>query len=576
MKNIKIFLILATAILLYSKTAYSQGISSVFEYYNMVSETLVKAGDKAASNEFTQFLETVTTRASNYQSQDRGFFDKNDPDYVKDMVDNILSQKGGHLNSWGTISSALKTFNNTYDFVSISSSIKNIGITAKQWNKVVKQLGESVARGNNSWLQWTLAIAETGYYSGKILDDITGIGDDTADILEALIKDKSASELSEIMNGLQEASSIYSAIEYSNMALTDAGKKVLVQNIAIQFLLEEDLRTSSVDELKTQNLYTAVFVDRIWPVPNTYKEEIKLGSEVYKEVVIEYVDNTDYFQPIEEDTNTDLTDENNIDLGDNQSPTPDDESDTNPGDDDLATLPNLGYVAGKASGSTSLFTSNLYTGLEGGGDAPIGSRGEARLNRGGTSTLYSDGINPDIQVQVNSSISQDGYSYSDWGEWNGAGKTLPTLSNAQAERGFWVIGEATHRDNLPTGTATYNGEVQGVGFNGETIGGSVSLNANFGTQTLNGSLDLTRQNGSNWIKLETGDMSYTTGHEYGITFSNTNASVKTPAGATIGGAGANTSGMFVGPEGEEVIGDWAVWNVPDAVGGADGVYRAKK
>lgn len=265
-------------------------------------------------------------------------------------------------------------------------------------------------------------------------------------------------------------------------------------------------------------------------------------------------------------TDSDLTDQTNVDIADNQSPAPDDESDTTPGDDDLAISPFLGYVAGKASGSASLFTSNLRT----------GNNGDDTIRRGSTNTLYSDGINPDIQVQVDSSISEDGYSYSDWGEWNGAGKTLPTLSNAQAERGFWVIGEATHRDNLPTGTATYNGEVQGIGFNGETIGGSVSLNANFGTQTLNGSLDLTRQNGSNWIKLETGDMSYTTGNEYGITFSSTNASVKTPAGATIGGAGANTSGMFVGPEGEGVIGDWAVWNVPDEVGGADGVYRAKK
>ena len=49
----------------------------------------------------------------------------------------------------------------------------------------------------------------------------------------------------------------------------------------------------------------------------------------------------------------------------------------NTDNDEDDNFPNLGFVAGKVLGESSLFTGNLYTGKEGGGDAPIGQRGRS-------------------------------------------------------------------------------------------------------------------------------------------------------------------------------------------------------
>ena len=206
--------------------------------------------------------------------------------------------------------------------------------------------------------------------------------------------------------------------------------------------------------------------------------------------------------------------------------------------------------------------------------------GEARIQRNAVNTFYSDNVKPNIEVTISGTPSSDGYQYTDWGSWDGTGKTIPAFSNKDAERGYYVIGRSTAVDDVPrSGTATYNGEALGIAFNGETIRGSVELFANFNNKEISGSFDLERNDGTPWVELSTGAMAYRLddGRNFEITFSNNGlGTVKTPGGVTIVGAGNNVRGAFFGKSGEEVAGDWAVYNVPDAVGGADGVFRAKK
>lgn len=224
-----------------------------------------------------------------------------------------------------------------------------------------------------------------------------------------------------------------------------------------------------------------------------------------------------------------------------------------------------GYVAGKASGISALFT----------GHAKTASSGTTPINRGATNTLYSNALSPNVKVSVNSS-SQGGYSYTDWGEWSGAGITIPAFGNASAERGLWVVGQLSNESDMPkTGTATYNGNIKGIAMNGENIGGTVNLNANFTNRDISGAFNLSRQSGADWVSLRTGSMSFSR-TSTGTGFNANNLTVRNSSGNSIAGAGAEVGGSFFGTNAQEVAGEWAVWNTPDSVGGADGIFRAKK
>lgn len=277
-----------------------------------------------------------------------------------------------------------------------------------------------------------------------------------------------------------------------------------------------------------------------------------------------------------DDINSDLTDEDAISIaGDTSTPLPQAAPSNNEDDD----FPFLGFVAGKLEGEGSLFTGNLYTGRAGGGDAPLGSRGEARINRNGTNTFYSDNVDPSIRVQINESENADGFRYSDWGEWNGHGLTVANFSGAPAERGFYVIGQFTNSNDIPrSGSANYSGQVRGIAFSGENIGGTVNLNANFSQRNVNARLGLTRENGSRWVNVQTGNLSYerSLSQNFEVNFGGSNSAVFDANGNRIDGAGANVRGMFVGPNAEEIIGDFAIGGVPDDVGGVDGVFRARQ
>jgi len=242
-------------------------------------------------------------------------------------------------------------------------------------------------------------------------------------------------------------------------------------------------------------------------------------------------------------------------------------------------FPNLGYVAGKAAGSPSIFTERLYSGLEnGGGPVPDGEpRGGARIVRDSVNTFYSNGIDPNIQVMIDSSTLGT-YSYTDWGEWNGTGRTLPGSGDQPAERGFWVIGRSSNTNDIPrTGTGIYNGDVQGLSTTSENIGGQVSLTADFGAATVSGSLDLKRASGADWVTLQTGAMSYDVSQDFEINFTSTAATAHSPLGALIPGAVTNVRGAFFGPNAEELAGHWTVSGAPDTgINSAAGVFRAQK
>lgn len=244
-----------------------------------------------------------------------------------------------------------------------------------------------------------------------------------------------------------------------------------------------------------------------------------------------------------------------------------------PDNDDV---PYLGYIAAKQQGATSLITNNLCTGAEGGGDAPAGSRGEGRLVRGSVNTLYSDGIAPDIQVTVNAA-SRGAYAYTDWGEWNGAGKGIRNLAGAPVEgNGLWVIGQSTRADQMPrTGGASFAGEVAALGFNGEQLGGGVQLHANFGNGSMSGQLNIRRANGDPWVNAFTGTMLFDE-YSHEVLYSAQDMRISSPGSSTIATASGNIDGRFYGPNAEETAGSFAIWGVPDDVGGIDGVFRAKQ
>lgn len=238
--------------------------------------------------------------------------------------------------------------------------------------------------------------------------------------------------------------------------------------------------------------------------------------------------------------------------------------------------PILGFIAAKAEGRQFLITDNLYTGLEDGGDAEVGRRGEARLVRDSVNTLYSDGVNSDIQVTLNST-TRGSYSYTDWGEWNGQGRTLAQLAGASVDgNGLFVIGTSTRADQLPrTGTASYSGEAEAIGFSGERLNGDVEFNANFGNNTIEGDINLNRANGDAWISANTGNLNIQSRTSV-VEYNGQSSNVRGANGEQFSGATLFIGGRFYGPNAEEIAGDFAVSGVPDEVGGVDGVYRAQQ
>lgn len=243
-------------------------------------------------------------------------------------------------------------------------------------------------------------------------------------------------------------------------------------------------------------------------------------------------------------TNEDITDENKDDTGD-QPPPP------------VADNRYRGFIAGTV-GAGSLFT---YT-------ANAQNNGRNVLNPGPNTIVANDGS---VSIDVNAEFG--GYRYTAWGAWDSSDVTgtLPFYPGSALEKGHFVIGRVTtpvefeHRVNQRS-TARYEGRLAGTSFQGGTVGGVISLNANLANRMIGGTVDFTH-NGSAWVS---GDFLPSS-----IDIGSSKVTYRGDLSFSSGGGGS-LSGMFYGPNAEETGGEWAIWNVPDSIGGADGVFRAKE
>jgi len=104
---------------------------------------------------------------------------------------------------------------------------------------------------------------------------------------------------------------------------------------------------------------------------------------------------------------------------------------------------------------------------------------------------------------------------------------------------------------VPTsGSATYNGRAWGhlnESGNFTTVSGDATLNANFGSRTLNGNFtDMRRADGSSWLNSANVNAGWSGGQ---------NAIHGTVSG---GGMNGNVNGAFFGPNAQEVGGNWTL------------------
>ncbi len=153
-----------------------------------------------------------------------------------------------------------------------------------------------------------------------------------------------------------------------------------------------------------------------------------------------------------------------------------------------------------------------------------------------------------------------GFQYTAWGEWNGQVTLTSGSLTTNVTRGFALFGTLTDPQVIAqkTGTAIYSGPVLGDFTNNNSvvspgaIGGSAQLNANFGAQTMSGSLNLTL-NGNAWaaptftnlpIGTTPGTGSAGSFSMYLGTFNSSPSGGGTLAGAFTGPAGTETAGRF--------------------------------
>jgi hypothetical protein len=145
----------------------------------------------------------------------------------------------------------------------------------------------------------------------------------------------------------------------------------------------------------------------------------------------------------------------------------------------------------------------------------------------------------------------------------------------------FVTGFATPVASVPTaGSATYNGAAQGVawlpaagnqfGVFSASLAGDATLQANFASGAVTGSLTKMTANGAPWNSVSLAG-TIALGQNY---FSGTSTVTSTPAGAaSLGGSASGTlAGLFFGPNAQEL---GAVWTLFDGTKAAAGTIGAK-
>ena len=161
-------------------------------------------------------------------------------------------------------------------------------------------------------------------------------------------------------------------------------------------------------------------------------------------------------------------------------------------------------------------------------------------------------------------------SYGVWAAYN-----YPNPSTVSA----YVTGYRTPAASIPnTGSATFNGTVVGQGYyavpgglGGYYLQGDATLQANFGTGAITGSLTNMMANSVPWNSVSlTGSM--TNGVNF---FSGTSAVTSTPGGEySLNASGTGTfAGMFFGPGAQEAGAVWTLYDGTNSAFGTLGVSR---
>ena len=163
-------------------------------------------------------------------------------------------------------------------------------------------------------------------------------------------------------------------------------------------------------------------------------------------------------------------------------------------------------------------------------------------------------------------------SWTTYGYWQ-------SNTSAVQSHAAYVTGYATPASSVPTtGTATYNGSAQAHifypntqwqnGIGQDYVNGNASLQANFGTRVINGSLTNMTNGSVPWNSVSL------LGAISGGNFSGTTAATSAPGNpSSLSGSASGTfSGLFFGPAAEEL---GAVWTLSDGSKTVIGTIGAK-
>jgi len=160
----------------------------------------------------------------------------------------------------------------------------------------------------------------------------------------------------------------------------------------------------------------------------------------------------------------------------------------------------------------------------------------------------------------------DGLDYMTWGVWSVEAAHSGMAGATVLDGSHWIAGRMTQDVDMPTtGTATYNGRVHGTAYERgalHALDGTSRLEANFGTGTIGGQLNINYANGGAYATSDLSSVSIRNGNQFG--------------GSLVGADNVgNIQGGFFGPGAAEVGGNWSI-NKNGGVSQATGVFTGKK
>ena len=181
------------------------------------------------------------------------------------------------------------------------------------------------------------------------------------------------------------------------------------------------------------------------------------------------------------------------------------------------------------------------------------------------------GLDLELDLPSSATANLSWTTYGSWSEW----------SSQKNRFSPFVTGFATPVASVPTtGSATYNGAVQGAAWRPEagapfgvgfaSLTGDATLQTNFGTGSITGSLTNMTANGDPWNSVSLAG-AISGGQNY---FSGTSGVGSAPVGAySLNGSASGTfAGLFFGPNAQEL---GAVWTLFDGSNAAAGTIGAK-